>query len=188
MRGAAHTRTVHCVCSRNEILQAAGGRDGKGTRHSRAPVGEGGYALAFRRVIVNVAKQKAATVFFNILKAKGINISQDKVLLFGISKTNKLVWLETGSPSAGLEHILVKASDYEKQGIAKSDIGKLIFDAVMDGRIVGMDKTRPIYEVMYKGEIKRIAITVGDNGYIVSAHPISRSAVLDALPYSSPAI
>ena len=39
MRGAAHTRTVHCVCSGNEILQAAGGRDGKGTRHSRAPVG-----------------------------------------------------------------------------------------------------------------------------------------------------
>ena len=40
MRGAAHNRTVHCVCSRNEILQAAGGRQGKGTRHSRAPVGE----------------------------------------------------------------------------------------------------------------------------------------------------
>ena len=40
MRGAAHTRTVNCVCSRNEILQEAGGRDGKGTRHSRAPVGE----------------------------------------------------------------------------------------------------------------------------------------------------
>ena len=39
MRGAAHTRIVRCVCSRNEILQAAGGRDGKGTRHSRAPVG-----------------------------------------------------------------------------------------------------------------------------------------------------
>ena len=32
---------------------------------------------------------------------------------------------------------------------------------------------RPIYEFKYEGKIRRIAITVGDNGYIVGANPVS---------------
>ena len=46
--------------------------------------------------------------------------------------------------------------------------------AVMEGRRVGYqgsDTGRPIYEISINGHTQRIAVTVGDNGYIVGANP-----------------
>ncbi|MBC1368358.1 hypothetical protein HB790_08970 [Listeria welshimeri] len=34
-------------------------------------------------------------------------------------------------------------------------------------------KGRPIYEVIYNGKKYRVAITVGKNGFIVGANPVS---------------
>lgn len=44
-----------------------------------------------------------------------------------------------------------------------------------DGKLVwlenGTDTGRPIYEFTYNGEIHKVAITVGNNGFIVGANP-----------------
>lgn len=44
----------------------------------------------------------------------------------------------------------------------------------MEGNQVGMQGARPIYSVPYKGEVKNIAITIGDNGFIVGANSSSK--------------
>ncbi|MDV9113944.1 hypothetical protein ACA614_03375 [Lactiplantibacillus plantarum] len=46
------------------------------------------------------------------------------------------------------------------------------------GKIIGYQgkgkgKGRPIYEVIYNGKKYRAAITVGKNGFIVGANPVS---------------
>ncbi|MCR5587501.1 MAG: hypothetical protein K6F77_08210 [Lachnospiraceae bacterium] len=48
--------------------------------------------------------------------------------------------------------------------------------AVKSGTIVGYQgrgKGRPIYEFIYEGKTRRIAISIGSNGYIVGANPKS---------------
>lgn len=48
----------------------------------------------------------------------------------------------------------------------------LIFQALEENKIVGSQgRGRPIYECSYKGVIRRVAITVSNNGFIVGANP-----------------
>jgi hypothetical protein len=39
------------------------------------------------------------------------------------------------------------------------------------GKIVGYQRTRPIYEVIFEGKTYHIAITTGNNGFIIGANP-----------------
>ena len=45
--------------------------------------------------------------------------------------------------------------------------------ALKDGKVVGTQRTRTIYELMYEGKLQRVAISVGDSGFIVGANPKS---------------
>ena len=45
--------------------------------------------------------------------------------------------------------------------------------AIKDGKVVGTQRTRPIYEVMYEGKLQRVAISISNNGFIVGANPKS---------------
>jgi filamentous hemagglutinin len=45
--------------------------------------------------------------------------------------------------------------------------------ALKNGKVVGQqgkDLTRPIYEVNYEGRTVNVAITTGNNGYVVGAN------------------
>lgn len=47
-------------------------------------------------------------------------------------------------------------------------------NALENGKIVGYQgrgTRRPMYEFTYNGEIYKVAITVGNNGFIVGANP-----------------
>lgn len=51
---------------------------------------------------------------------------------------------------------------------------ELISVSLENGKIVGYQGRgtgRPIYEFTYNGEIHKVAITVGNNGFIVGANP-----------------
>jgi hypothetical protein len=60
---------------------------------------------------------------------------------------------------------------FAEQGIAEAQIPDAVMAAVIRGRQVGMQGTRPIFEVEFGGNIQRIAVTVGNNGFIVGANP-----------------
>lgn len=42
--------------------------------------------------------------------------------------------------------------------------------ALKEAKIIGYQRDRPIYEIVYKGKKQTVAITVGDNGYVVGAN------------------
>jgi hypothetical protein len=93
----------------------------------------------------------------------------------------EIVFLERGSESAGLKHILSQhLEDFERAGIRQEDIPDAIMKAVSEGKVVGMEgslRPRPVFEFQFDGKLRRIAVTIGDNGYVVGANPISLSAV-----------
>jgi len=45
--------------------------------------------------------------------------------------------------------------------------------AVLSGKQVRMQGTRPIFEVTFNGTAQRVAVAVGNNGYVVGANMVS---------------
>ena len=110
------------------------------------------------------------------LAKSGVKYNPDDVIAVTKTADGKLVWLENGSSSAGLEHIMTHADDFAAKGISKNQIQDLVMEALNKGEIVayqGRGQGRPIYEVIFNGEKQRVAITVGNNGFIVGANPSS---------------
>ena len=110
--------------------------------------------------------------------ANGDKISPDKVVLITRDPTSKIVWLEEGNSSSGLQHIIDRhGHEFNGKGIANSDIPDYVLEAVYQGNIVGTqgkrNPPRTVYEFVYNGQTQRIAIQVGSNGYIVGANPKS---------------
>lgn len=59
-------------------------------------------------------------------------------------------------------------------GISEAEIPSVVMKAVSQGKIVGYQGSgtgRPIYEITVNGQPQYIAVTVGNNGYIVGANP-----------------
>lgn len=59
------------------------------------------------------------------------------------------------------------------KGIPKEKIPDFIIHALNNGKAVGTQRTRTIYEVLYEGKLQRVAISVGNNGFNVGANPKS---------------
>jgi len=109
--------------------------------------------------------------------ANGHKITPEKVVLITKDPMGKIVWLEKGNASSGLEHIVDRHSrEFNAKGISNADIPSYILEAVHQGNVVGTQgrrNPRTVYEFVYKGETQRIAVQVSTNGYIVSANPKS---------------
>jgi WXG100 family type VII secretion target len=107
----------------------------------------------------------------------GGKIDPDAVVRIDETADGNVVWLETGNGRAGLQHILDEhAQDFVNKGIAEADIPDVVMQAVREGNVVGSQGAppgRPIYETTYQGQTVRIAVTVGSNGFVVGANPVS---------------
>ena len=111
-----------------------------------------------------------ATYYMNQLKNSGVKYNS-KDLIRLTKKDGKFIWLETGNSKAGLEHIMKHAEEFATKGIPKNKISDFIMYAIKNGKVIGVQGTRPIYEVTYNGTIYRVAISIGSNGFIVGANP-----------------
>ena len=92
----------------------------------------------------------------------------------GIERTpdGRIVFLEMGNSRAGLQHIVERhAGDLAGRGIPEAQIPDDVMAAVTRGKRVGVQGTRPIFEVEFGGTTQYISIDVGSNGYIVGANP-----------------
>jgi len=108
--------------------------------------------------------------------------SRDKVVFISKIK-GRLIWLEEGSihynvfgkeEGSGLLHIVNRhLNDFTNHGIKEDDIAWCIKKAINTNKILcKINDYENIYEFEYFGQIKKIHITIGNNGYIVQAHPI----------------
>lgn len=88
--------------------------------------------------------------------------------------SEKVVFLEKGNAASGLQHILAHAKEFASIGVHESEIPSFLLKAIRDGKIIGYQEKglgRPIYQVNHNGREVKVAITIGDNGYIVGANP-----------------
>jgi hypothetical protein len=110
------------------------------------------------------------------LTRQGIKHNPDDIVEIGKNEAGEIVFLENGNSRAGLEYIKGRhAQDFANVGVPEDKIAKLVLSAVTTGEVVGVQRTRPIYEVVFEGNVYKIAVSVGDNGYIVGANPVGRS-------------
>lgn len=109
--------------------------------------------------------------------AKGYKITPEKVVIITQIENGNIVWLETGSDSSGLQHIIKEhGKEFNGKGIANDEIPNYILEAVCQGNVVGYQgkrNPRTIYEFTYHGTKQKIAIQISTNGYIVGANPRS---------------
>jgi hypothetical protein len=107
------------------------------------------------------------------LTRRAVKHNPADIVEIGTDDAGKIIFLENGNSRAGLLHIKGRhAGDFANLGVPESKIGKLVFTAVTEGSVVGTQRTRPIYEVLFEGKAYKVAVSVGDNGFIVGANPV----------------
>jgi len=109
------------------------------------------------------------------LAANGVKHDPDKVLLIGKDADGKIIFLESGNAKAGLQHVMDHADQFADIGVSREKVGQFVFDAATTGKIVGYQGKgtgRPIFEFMFEGKPYKVAVTVGNNGFIVGANPV----------------
>jgi len=103
-----------------------------------------------------------------------VKFTPQNVLATGTTPDGQVVFLETGSSSAGLQHIVEEHGvDFTNKGITQSDIPSVVMEAVTQGTLVGTNGSAPVYQISYGGTPKYISVGVSSNGFIVRANPVS---------------
>jgi hypothetical protein len=109
------------------------------------------------------------------LASNGAKHSADDIIGIGKSFAGKIFFLEKGNAKAGLQHIIEQhGKEFTQAGVTTKSLPQFLMQAVLNGKKVGMQGTRPIYETTLKGVTKRVAVSTGSNGYIVGANMVSK--------------
>jgi hypothetical protein len=106
---------------------------------------------------------------------QGLKISAERVMRIGRDQARRIVWLEDGDENAGMRHLMEakRVRQFGGVGVAEADIVDLVFLAATRGKPIGVSgRDRIVFEIDFRGTTQRLAVTVGDNGFIVGAHPI----------------
>ncbi len=141
-----------------------------------AAVGCGSGALGYglNKAISVFGTKIQASRLIKELQSQGVKCSPEKMLAIGKQSSGKIIFLEQGTEKKGMMHILNKhGSEFEQHGIKQSEIADFLMEATTKGKVVGTQGTnnpRTIFELNYKGDVKRVAVSIGNNGYIVGAN------------------
>ncbi|MFF8472258.1 ricin-type beta-trefoil lectin domain protein [Streptomyces sp. NPDC015414] len=143
------------------------------------PASEAGMALRLSLRMADRAKAAAPGLdmrYVNKLKDAGIQFDQKSlywVIPYADSSTG-LVRLERGYVRGGLVHVIFRHSgEFAADGIPIEEIPKLLKKALEDAKIVGYQGSgagRPIFETVYNNKVRRVAISVGKDGYVIGAN------------------
>ncbi|WP_201788750.1 hypothetical protein [Pseudomonas frederiksbergensis] len=109
------------------------------------------------------------------MTANGVKYTPENVIATTRSQSGQVVFLEVGNSKAGLQHIIEEhGTQFTQMGVTEAQIPSVVMKAVSEGKLIGYQGSgvgRPIYELTINGQSQRIAVTVGNNGYVVGANP-----------------
>ena len=104
-----------------------------------------------------------------------MKFTPENVVAMTRSSSGKVVFLKTGNSKAGLQHIIEEhGGQFAQMGVSEAQIPGVMMRAVSEGKLVGYQGSgvgRPVYELDINGQTQRVAVTVGDNGFVVGANP-----------------
>ena len=94
--------------------------------------------------------------------------------------TGQIVWLETGNPATGLQHIISRHADdfSKKHGVDASNLTTHLQTVFRSGKVEYSRVVRDNggYERLYSYNGKYYLLSgVGNNGYITSAYPVNEN-------------
>ena len=114
---------------------------------------------------------EAAAKLIQELARSGVAHTPENIVAIARGPDGKIIFMETGNARAGLAHIVAQhGAQFAQHGIPENEIPQFVLKAATDGVIVGYQRTRPIYEFLYRRTTYRLAVDVGDNGFIVGAN------------------
>ena len=125
-----------------------------------------------RKIKLNIPKIDKKLV--QELKDKGVKFTEKDLIWVFKNKEDKIIFLEKGKDSGGFQHILKHKKEFLNKGISEQDLANFIMESLKNGKIVGKEGSRFVYEYTYKGIKQTTAITVGSNGFVVGANPVSK--------------
>ncbi|MEV7978376.1 RICIN domain-containing protein [Streptomyces sp. NPDC086519] len=141
------------------------------------PASEAGLALRIARGVAERAKIARGALDPKLLARldqAGVKFNKaDTIWVIEYAKPGvNLAWLEKGNVHAGLTHIIFRhAGEFAAAGVRIEDIPALVSKALTEGTRVGTQGAgRPIFEVVFNGKTQRVAVSVGDNGYVIGAN------------------
>ncbi len=105
------------------------------------------------------------------------------VVAWGRDLEGQLVWLAKGNSVAGLVHILDRhQGHFATVGITAEELPNFLILALHQGEQVGVQgRDRAVYRVRYREQDWYVAISVGDNGFILGANPFGQRKVRQLL-------
>lgn len=107
------------------------------------------------------------------LRRRGINHTPEAIVRIERMPNGSIVFLERGNARAGLQHILERhGSQFAQWGVGPNQVPAVIFRALQEGVVVGTRGVGTIYRVTINGTTRHILVVRGNNGFIVTAHPI----------------
>ena len=127
---------------------------------------EGGLPKGAGNAVKNLKPQN----LMDELAQSGVKYTPDNVVMVTKTHDGKLMWLEKGDSSAGLQHIVDgHASDFANRGI--NDIPDFLNSTLQEMPVkTGISKAGPYAEYLINGKMYRVGY--GTNGFVVSFYPI----------------
>ena len=108
------------------------------------------------------------------LRRRGISHTPEAIVRIERMPNGSIVFLERGNARAGLQHILERhGSQFAQWGVGPNQVPALIFRVLREGVVVGTRGAGTIYRVTIDGTTRHILVVRGNNGFIVTAHPIT---------------
>jgi filamentous hemagglutinin len=129
-------------------------------------------------------RRQVDPVLVHELRQAGQWVEPGKIVRIGRDRGGRVAWLADGSDTGGFTHLMDpdRVSEFERFGVAKDDIVDLVFDAAIKGEAIGISgRDRVVFLTTYGGREIRVAVSVGINGYVVGANPVSRKRKLKPL-------
>lgn len=115
-----------------------------------------------------------AAALIEKLRRRGVKITDKNIVRIGKDNRGNIVWLEEGKggvKGSGMKHIVERhLPEFLDAGITENQIPDFLMEAVINGRKIGKQNTRTIFEVNWNGKSQRVAVDIGTNGYIVGAN------------------
>ena len=161
-------RGANAVAGVFEDTLAGSGSGTRGLGGQRGSVGVSGAPMGGGSGLINAEDIAELT-------ARGVKFTPENIVATGRTPSGQVVFLESGSSRAGLQHIFEQHGDeFARIGVERDQIASVVMSAVEFGKVIGYQGTgqgRVIYEVTIRGQPQRIAVTTGSNGFIVGANP-----------------
>lgn len=108
--------------------------------------------------------------------SKGYKFTEERIVFITKDSEKKLVWLERGNDSAGLQHIINNHKEHfeEAFGIKEDEIALYLYKVITDGKLIDSKPSNIAggFDRLYEYDNQYYTfVAMGNNGFIVTSFP-----------------